>query len=182
MSSKTMTSGKKRKPSRPAARRGRGNPSRETLMAVGKWRAKVSAKSSGPHRADMRRKVMTRGVKTIDVLDLFEEAKLLLRQGYEVRLASENDGEAIRLYPCLDANYAQMFVAAMTMGGFRQSVGDIPFCMVHCGETVDLEEERVAKERKAETIRRQSRQNVSPDTVVTCPKCGTEFRVGKVLG
>jgi len=163
-----------------ADRRGRANPSRERLEPVAKWEASVHATLQGPGRADMKRKVRTRGVKTIDVLDLFEETLIYLRKGYEVRLTSQCDGEAIRLYPCLDADYKTMFVAAMTMGSFRQSIGDIPFRMEHCGETVDPTTECEAKQRKAETIR-ETRRNVTPDTVVTCPKCGNEFRVGKVL-
>jgi len=181
MGSTRNANGRDRKTVRQTTRRGRENPSRQRIEPVGQWDAEVKMKCIGPNRADMRRKVRTVGTVQIDVADLFEEAKQLLRQGYEVRLTSENDGEAIRLFPCLDANYSQMFVAAMSMGTFRTTVADIPFRMTHCGEEVDVKTASEEKAKKAETIR-QNRQHVTPDTVVKCPNCGTEFRVGKTLG
>jgi len=179
MKTKTSDSSRKSNANRTKPRRGRANPARQTLEPVAEWAASVHATSRGPNRADMKRKVRTRGVKKIDVLDLLDETREYLRAGYEVRFRSERDGEAIRLYPCLDADYRTMFVAAMTMGSFRQSIGDIPFRMEHCGETVDPVAENAAKARKAETIRETRRNNVTPDTVVTCPNCGAEFRVGE---
>jgi len=182
METKTSKGNGNRKQTEPTVRRGRTNPSRQRLEPVAEWEASVRATYQGPNRADMKRKVRTRGVKTIDVPDLLDETRGYLRAGYEVRLRSERDGEALRLYPCLDAEYRTMFVAAMTMGGFRQAIGDISFRMEHCGERVDPEAENEAKRRKAETIREMRRSNVTPDKVVTCPRCGTEIRVGKTLG
>lgn len=177
----TTRNGKTTGSSRKMPRRGRNNPARHEAVPVGEWEADVTAKRNGRTNAALRRKVKTVGIKQLDVADLFDEVRGYLRRGYEVRLTSKNDGEAIRLYPCLDADFTQMFVAAMTMGAFRTSLADIRFRTSHCGQSVDPADERTAKGERAERIA-AARQSVTPDTVVTCPKCGTEFRVGKVLG
>ena len=163
-----------------ANRRGWKNPARRKSVPVAEWEAEVSTKSRGPDRPDRDRKVKTVGIVTLDGADLFDEIRLLMRKGYEVRLSSRRDGECLRFFPCLTPSYDQMFVAAQTMGSFRTAIGDIPFRMSHRGKEVDPRDERAAKERRADEIR-EARRHVTPDTLVTCPQCGCEFRVGKTL-
>ena len=149
------------------------------LEPVGKWEATVSLSSKGSNRADMRRKVRTNGIRRIDASDIIADAMNQLRSGFEVRLLDAERKEAIRLYPCLDADYTEMFAAAQTMGDFRHGLKDIGFTMKRSGNYANREEATAARARtKALKVRRQ---NVTPDTIIVCPKCGTEIRVGKTL-
>ena len=149
------------------------------LEPVGKWEATVSLSSKGSNRADMRRKVRTNGIRRIDASDIIADAMNLLRAGFEIRLKDADGEDAIRLYPCLDADYTEMFAAAQTMGEFRHGLKDIGFTMKRSGNYANREEATAARARtKALKVRRQ---NVTPDTIIVCPKCGTEIRVGKTL-
>ena len=150
------------------------------LEPVGKWEATVSLSSKGSNRADMRRKVRTNGIRRIDASDIIADAMNQLRAGFEVRLIDADRNEAIRLYPCLDADYTEMFAAAQTMGEFRHSLKDIGFTMKRSGNYANREEATAARARRTTAIRAR-RQNVTPDTIIVCPKCGTEIRVGKTL-
>lgn len=177
---KTKTEHRNNNHNHNSKRRGRENPSRS--IPVGDWDAEVNIKSRGPNRADTRRKVKTNGIRefySTRIADIIAA----VRRGYEVRVIDDDGHHAVRFYPCLDADYACMFIAAQTMGNFRHSLSDIPFRMMHCGEEVSgTEAERDRKNAQARLRRENdSRVNVTPDTVVTCPECGTEFRVGKVL-
>lgn len=150
------------------------------LEPVGKWEASVSLSSKGSNRADMRRKVRTNGIRRIDASDIIADAMNLLRAGFEVRLKDADDEDAIRLYPCLDADYTEMFAAAQTMGEFRHSLKDIGFTMKRSGNYANREEATAARARRTSAIRAR-RQNITPDRIIVCPKCGTEIRVGKTL-
>ena len=150
------------------------------LEPVGKWEATVSLSSKGSNRADMRRKVRTNGIRRIDASDIIADAMNQLRAGFEVRLLDAERKDAIRLYPCLDADYTQMFAAAQTMGEFRHGLKDIGFTMKRSGNFANREEATEARARRSSAIKAR-RQNVTPDTIIVCPKCGTEIRVGKTL-
>lgn len=95
----------------------------------------------------------------------------------EIRLATGDGKEAIRLYRVLTHKLDEQFIAAQTMGDFRHGISDnrsVRF--THRNKTMTRKEvERVNLDQKAK------RANVTPDTLVTCPACGTEFRVGKSL-
>ena len=156
-----------------------GKKETRPLEPVGKWEATVSLSSKGINRADMRRKVRTNGIRRIDASDIIADAMNQLRAGFEVRLKDAEGDDAIRLYPCLDADYSEMFAAAQTMGEFRHGLKDIGFTMKRSGNYANREEATAARARtKALKVRRQ---NVTPDTIIVCPKCGTEIRVGKTL-
>ena len=131
----------------------------------------------GVRHSSLERKVVTKGVKKIECTRALNDAIRLLRMGYEVRLANAK-GEAIRLYPCLMKDLKTMFVGAMTMGEFRSMLSDKKARLVNRGEEVDgesLAEEQKKRYEEAQSVR------ITPDTMVTCPKCGTQFRVGKKL-
>ena len=106
-----------------------------------------------------------------DVLEALNEAPC------EIRLATGDGKEAIRLYRVLTAKLDEQFIAAQTMGDFRHGINDNrKLRFTHGKKTVAKKDvERVNLDQKAK------RTNVTPDTLVTCPACGTEFRVGKSL-
>ena len=105
------------------------------------------------------------------VLDALNEAPC------EIRLATSDGKEAIRLYRVLTTKLDEQFIAAQTMGDFRHGINDNrKLRFTHRNKTVTKKEvERFNLDQKAKRV------NVSPDTLVTCPACGTEFRVGKSL-
>ena len=128
------------------------------------------------------RKVITRGVAKVE-LTRGQTSRItkMLGSGMEVRLDFGGDG-AIRLYPCAAADFRTMFVAADTMGEFRHAVyrgRNLAFTSRRGRRSVSREEveERVGRVEQA----RQERVHVTPETVVECPKCGFEFKVGKRL-
>ena len=127
------------------------------------------------------RKVLTKGVAKVE-LTKAQTARIarMLGMGMEVRLAAAGE-DAIRLYPCAATDFRTMFVAAETMGEFRHAVyrnRSLAFTSRKGRRRVD--EEEIA-ERVVRAGRDDARAHVSPETVVRCPKCGFEFKVGKSL-
>ena len=69
------------------------------------------------------------------------------------------------------------------MGYFRDCLSDLKPHVTHNRKElneVELRREVNAQRAKYEEFR-ENRISVTPDTVVTCPSCGTEFRVGRQL-
>ena len=149
----------------------------EKTVLKGKWRATAQYHGDGQKNAVPRRFVHNRGVREIEDRRLERKITDLLRSGYEVRLF----GGSVRLYHCVDKEFRTMYVAAATLADsrMRSCVHDIEFDFVHKGgkrdrqDVVDMELDR----RQA----RDGMIHVTPDTVVECPECGTQFRIGKVL-
>jgi len=179
MNTKKAKSNRKSKPHTPRFT-GR-NPSRERLEPVADWEAEVSVCRDGKKNAALRRKVQTRGIMRFNAERLLSEVRRCLRKGYEVRLVDSFNEDAVRFFPCLDSSYEKMFVAAQTMTCLRGWIEEIPFHMEHCGERVNPEEKFAEKEMRQAEIERNRRFAVTPDTMVSCPNCGTEFRVGRKL-
>ena len=155
---------------------GAGSGSGEEVIA-GKWRAKARFASDGRKNATPRRFVHNRGVVRIE--DAAMERKIIdyLKSGYEVRLFNGS----VRLYHCVDKEFRTMYIAAATLADsrVRGCVNDVEFDFVRrdgkhdVQDVIDLElDHRQAKDEMV---------HVSPDTVVECPKCGFQFRVGKTL-
>ena len=133
----------------------------------------------------VRRKVLTNGVTLIPV-DRATANDIIhhLRFGNEVRLIFPEMEDAIRLFPCMDQKRERMSVIAQTMGDFREVLADKKVRLVHKGKEVSRkylgEMEKHAREmRLGQYARAVERAHVTPDTVVECPKCGFEFRVGR---
>ena len=133
----------------------------------------------------VKRKVLTRGVTCITLNEgTFRDIMHYLRFGNEVRLMFPGMLDAIRLFPCMDAKREKMEVIAQTMGEFRNLLSDKKVRLVHNGKEVDDTHLKAMKKRahqkdleyKANTVQREF---VTPDTVVACPRCGFEFRVGR---
>ncbi len=88
--------------------------------------------------------------------------------------------DIIRIYPYLDARTDQMVSLAETLGNFRSKLFTglkLNFTSAHGGRDIPREEFDLIMAQ----ARASRRAHVTPDTLVTCPKCGTEFRVGKKL-
>ncbi len=128
------------------------------------------------------RKVLTNGIGHINLTNSqMENLTKMLRSGKEVRF--RHDGEDLwRMYPCADVDLKTMFVATMTMGDFRRDV--------YKGKRLRFTSESGKRDLKAEDVDRimseaaadrAEREHVSPETVVVCPQCGYEFKVGKSL-
>lgn len=132
----------------------------------------------------IRKKVLTRGVYRIPFYRATQQEIIkYLRRGYEVRLTDGGESDAIRLFPCMDKNLSSMYVSAQTMGDFRKCIGDKKVKIVH-GEKEISKCDAAKMDQEVSEAHEEIKQRlaVTPDTVVTCPKCGTEFRVGKQLG
>ena len=150
------------------------------------WDPVANVRLRGRRDATPKRKVKTRGVITFACMGMMASVAKKLRQGYEVRLLAgmDDDTAAIRLFPCLDKECKQMFVAAQSMGAFRTvTLADKHAEVRIRGEVAtETEVERFKDEHKARSEQyKASMLCVTPDTTVTCPNCNTTFRVGKQL-
>ena len=133
----------------------------------------VSLASNGKNHSIVR-KVITKDVKSLDAGDLIYDAIRLLKQGYEVRLNDNGGDAALRLYPCVDKEMKSMYISAQTMGDFRHSLKGKKIAFTRGGEDISTEEAfDFAKKCK------KRGDEVTPDKMATCPKCGKHFRVGK---
>lgn len=159
------------------------NRNRETRIECTDWDGEVPVATWAMGRGRMpARKVITRGVAKVELTGRqAERIAKMLASGMEVRLAMGGE-EAIRLFPCAATDFRTMFVAAETMGGFRHEA--------YRGRSLAFTSRRGARRvgrdevdgRVGRTLaERDGRVHVSPDTVVACPRCGFEFRVGKKL-
>jgi len=139
----------------------------------------VTALDKGDHysaKAKSRGKVTETEIAARAGLDPSDVERLLVavgnavREGYDVKLC-----DAVRFYACV-LKLKTPFVAAQTLGNFRQSIADKAIRPTLHGRDTSL-----ARVKELDRQARQEHPHVTPDTMVTCPKCGTEFRVGKVL-
>jgi len=154
-------------------------PTNTETRFTAEWEPEVHLESQGPNRKDMRRKIVNKGIYRIELDEQLEEALDKLRKGYEVRF-TRNDEDALRLYEVVDRECKVMTVVAQTMGIYRQLLRHLKLKrFIRKGEKI---KESAARAEIAETKKvAEERVNVSPDSVVKCPKCGNEFRVGKKL-
>ena len=155
----------------------------DTRIECTNWDKEVAVATWTKGRARKpARKVLTTGVAKVALTkgQMSRIAKML-GSGMEVRLGFGGE-DAIRLYPCAATDFRTMFVAADTMGEFRRAAyrgRHLAFTSRRGRRAVsrDEVEDRVGRVEQA----RQNRVHVSPETVVACPKCGFEFKVGKSL-
>ena len=128
------------------------------------------------------RKVITKGVAKVELTKAqTERIAKMLGSGMEVRLAIGGE-DAIRLYPCAATDFKTMFVAAETMGEFRHAA----YRGRHLSFTSRNGRRKVEEDEIEERVSRAcriaaGRAHVSPASVVRCPRCGFEFKVGKSL-
>ena len=148
------------------------------------WEPVAKVKSNGRTCPTLKRKVLTRGVKEYHQGDILRLIVNDLRQGYEVRLC-DCAGEAfLRIFPVLGKDCKRLFAAAQAMEPLSRSLDGIKPTIHHGGRAI-REGETEDMVRKAHVAYAKSKAftvpEVTPDTMVTCPKCGTTFRVGRAL-
>lgn len=152
------------------------------------WDPEVQVKHQGKH-SSLRRKVLTRGIIRIKMPCLVEKITSKLRRGLEVRITGADGEDAIRFFPLAGTDCKSMFPKAQAMGDFAKCLGDKRLTVVSGHDRRKLDDDEIGskiaaqKERYVEEYERThaDRPSVPPDTVVTCPNCGTEFRVGRQL-
>ena len=108
------------------------------------------------------------------ILAVFDTIAEVIREGYDVHLS-----ERCRFYVCVNKAHTELEVVAQTTGRFRRSMADIPFAFVADGETVSETALRERARQLAAAKRAAAAKQVTPDTQVTCPNCGTTIRVGR---
>lgn len=147
----------------------------------GEWDAEVriARKKDTTHKA-MRRKVKTN--KKYKIHASFAEVKEKLRQGYEVVLADLKGNDVLRLFPCMNTDFTEMYVSAQTLGDFRhKTLEGIKWHTTYHGSDRSNDEVREMNDYERQANTKRKFIEVTPDTVIECPKCGTEIRVGKAL-
>ena len=137
---------------------------------------KINGKGKGRSPA---RKVVTRETIVITVNELLPMISENLRKGHEVRLAEEHVGEFVRFIPMMDATLTKMYIEARTMGMFRtDTLADKRVRFTRRGtEVSDRTAQHYAQMKRNEHPLKF--QEVTPDQMVTCPKCKHTFRVGR---
>ena len=148
----------------------------------GEWEAEVRIKKNNDttHKG-MRRKVKTK--KLIKLCFDADFAKRRLRQGYEVVLMDREGRDVLRLFPCMNTDFTEMFVSAQTLGDFRhKTLEGIKWHTTYHGSDRSNDEVRELNDTVRDVNSKRKFIEVTPDTVIECPNCGTEIRVGKALG
>ena len=126
----------------------------------------------------IQRKVLQTRTAKIPAGDLIRRIETELREGAAVELLDGKGEGAIRIYACVTKDFKSMYATSATMGGFRQSLNDIRFRIVRGRDKGEHMESAEDWAEKAEELRSEA-PSVVPDQMVTCPKCGTRFRVGR---
>ena len=148
------------------------------------WEPVAKVKSNGRTCPTLKRKVLTRGVKEYHQGNILRLIVNDLRQGYEVRLC-DCDGDAfLRIFPVLGKDCKRLFAASQAMEPLSRSLCGIKPTIHHGGRAI-REGETEDMVRKAYVAYAKSKAHdvpeVTPSTMVTCPNCGTTFRVGRAL-
>ena len=155
----------------------------DEFRVTGEWEPEVMLKRNGKAHRLLGRKVVIKGFRQIDATGVIRDAISLLRHGYEVRLTADGMGECLRLFPISSPDAKEMYVASNAMKPLTRSISDLKVHATHDGAELDREdvENLVDQARQRYKEYRRNRTCVTPDTIVTCPKCNYEFRVGKIL-
>ena len=147
----------------------------------------VALERHGCKRPD--RKVKVRGILRDDWLEqeadlepgsvhrLVEAIKKALRHGYEPRM-----DESVRFVHLVDANFANMRVSVQPMGPFRGCLEGVSFRLRYEGREMSSEEAKELRDQGTGNGEQEESEEVSPDQMITCPKCHKRFRVGKKMG
>lgn len=155
----------------------------EDRYTVENWEPEFHVRSKGTH---MSRKVVTpKGVARFSVD--FDSIAKRLRQGYEVRLVGHDNRDAVRLIPILTTDCREMHVKAQTMGLFATSTyNGLKFTLKRRNRTIrpedgaEMQSEKMRKQSEMRKVYRELKE-VTPDLSVTCPNCGTTFRIGRKM-
>ena len=149
----------------------------EGRMVCPNWDTpEVNCKSNGRGRTSAG-KVITLGIDYMLAPEIIQAATESLRCGYEVRICGETSkDEAIRLFPCATPDKTAMFVKAATLDDFRdKTLADKKMRLMRNGKETTPEEESARKEESSG----DEVEEVTPDPIITCPKCGCRYRAHK---
>ena len=148
------------------------------------WEPIAKVRKHDKQHGTLKRKVLTRGVKEYVNYNLLRQLIFDLRSGYEVRLCNGNGEAFLRIFPVLGKDCKRLFAASQAMEPLSQSLGGIKPKIHHGGRAIRAGETEDMV-RKAHVAYAKSKAftvpEVTPDTMVTCPNCGTTFRVGRAL-
>lgn len=113
------------------------------------------------------------GLKAGSVRRLVEAITKALRHGYEPRMA-----ESVRFVHMVDADFENMRVSVQPMGSFRNCLEGVSFRLRYGDREMSAEEAEGLRDGGAG----EEEAEVSPDSMIPCPKCHKRFRVGKKQG
>ena len=144
-------------------------------IEVNNWdQPEVKVRKQGGERLDMHRFVKTTGDVHIPCDNLLPRITELLRQGKRVILG---DGD-IMLYPLVNAEMTGLKVSAKIGSELAKCLADKTFKVLWKGREVNGK--NLAKQYRNDIKEnRKHKTEVTPDTIVECPNCGTSFRIGK---
>lgn len=123
----------------------------------------------------LARKVVTKGVRYIDIGDCVRRLIADLRRGYEVRLTDPSRTDAIRIYPCAAKHGNGMDVTIRAMNELSRALADKTV------QLIDPETRRRDDPDACPDEPDNAPEGITPDTTVTCPSCGHTIRVGRKL-
>lgn len=161
------------------------NENNNEARVTADWEPQASVQKKDARHPYLKRKLLTTGIERFRLPMTLEQIRQALRQGKEVRFYDGGENDAIRIFPLLSRDCKTIYPVAETMGDFRDCLSDLkPHVMHNRKELNDMELRREvnAQRAKYEAGKEATRLSVTPDTMVTCPNCGTEFRVGRQLG
>ena len=147
---------------------------KKETIEVNNWDTpEVKVKKQGEHLS-MTRIVKTTGDVHIPCDNLLPRITELLRQGKRVILG---DGD-IMLYPVTNVEMTGLSVSAKIGGELSKCLADKTFKVIWKGREVNGK--NLAKQYRNDVKEnRKHKLEVTPDTIVECPNCGTSFRIGK---
>ena len=111
-----------------------------------------------------------------------------LRQGCEVTLTTRDARPVCRFFPLSSVDMSRIYVAALCLQPFSvDTLADKRpvACRFGSGGRHELQSTlatQEARDRFVAESRSAKLEEVTPDMVVECPRCGFEFRVGKKRG
>jgi len=142
------------------------------------WDAEVNVHYHGGHNS-VTRKVVTKGQWHVNHEawpTIVNEIKKHMRMGQIVYLGTD-----LIFVPVMKKDLTGMYASARAMGGLYACLEDKKATVKHRGEILDEEQCEDMVEEQNRRHEKSMKASVTPDTMVTCPNCGTEFRVGKQL-
>ena len=156
-------------------------PKQETRVDCSNWDPVTNVKKGG-NSGRIPRKLVGRGIvtisnKTTDALlrKIAENA----RMGIETRLAYSDGKWGVRFVQMVtpDLKRIELVARVAKESQLGTCLAEKKPIIVHCGRQIDEDEaDELVNEARGKD---KKRAWVTPDTMVECPKCGFEFRVGR---
>ena len=153
------------------------NKNNDYRFVCDNWdKPEVVLASKGKGRAPAR-KVVTNDTVRIVADELVKSIATNLRSGKDVRLVSKDHGDFVRFIPFMHPKLNKMIVRAEAMGSFRDvTLADKHAKFIRLGKEVSSNAAKAYMNNKRDEAKAEE---VTPDTMVTCPKCKYTFRVGR---